>query len=238
MDRVRELIKEKLDEHGLDMAAVSKAIGKSHSYLQQYFARGVPAELKEAQRERLAPMLGLSPDELRLTPREVSGAAPFVHNEARPAPRRAEGSGALRIPEYDVRPQAGVDGEIGPMETNGDHAIHPIVAEWMIPGDYLRAFVSEPGALRIVRVAGDSMEPEYPAGERVAVDTSHTIPSPPGVYVLWDGFGLVLKRVEIILGAAPPSVRISSINPAYPPYERLLSEIRVQGRVIGKWTWR
>lgn len=72
----------------------------------------------------------------------------------------------MRIPEFDVRSAGGVDGEVGAMETNGQHAVHPVVAEWMIPADYLRAFASEPGAVRIVRVAGDSMEPEYPAGER------------------------------------------------------------------------
>jgi phage repressor protein C with HTH and peptisase S24 domain len=145
------------------------------------------------------------------------------------------GPEAVSVPELDVRPQAGDGGELPILDGNGHH---PVVATWSMPGDYLRAFATDPGAIRIVRVAGDSMEPEYPAGERVAVDTSHRIPSPPGVYVLWDGFGLVLKRVEILLGSDPPRVRISSINPAYPPYERLLGEVVVNGRVIGKWQWK
>lgn len=141
----------------------------------------------------------------------------------------------VTIPEFDVRPQAGGGAEMPALDGDGNHLV---VGTWSMPADYLRAFAAEPGAIRIIRVAGDSMEPEYPAGERVAVDTSHTIPSPPGVYVLWDGFGLVLKRVEILLGSDPPKIRLSSINPAYQPYERYLSEVVINGRVIGKWMWR
>lgn len=155
-------------------------------------------------------------------------------------PRTAAGRAAT-IPEYDVRPQAGhgADGDHSELVQNGGQFPgHPVVANWVIPTDYLRAYAPDPSAVRIVRVAGDSMEPEYPAGERVAVDTSHTIPSPPGVYVVFDGFGLVLKRIEVVLGSSPPVVRLMSINPAYSTYERPLADVRIQGRVIGRWMWK
>jgi SOS-response transcriptional repressor LexA len=49
---------------------------------------------------------------------------------------------------------------------------------------------------------------------------------------------LILKRLEIVLGSAPATVRLSSSNPAYPPYERPIEDLRVQGRVMGKWVWK
>ena len=65
-----------------------------------------------------------------------------------------------------------------------------------------------------------------------------TIPTPPGVYVLWDGYGLVLKRVEILQGTSPAMLRIKSINPVYAEYERPMDDVQINGRVVGKWAWK
>jgi len=139
------------------------------------------------------------------------------------------------INELDAEPQGG-NGAVLPDMDGPDR--HPVIAKWSMPEDFLRANTTAHGKLVIIRVSGDSMEPDYPAGERILVDTAHQIPSPPGVYVLWDGFGLVLKRVEILLGSDPPRVKIKSINPAYDTYERALDEVIINGRVVGKWVWK
>ena len=49
----------------------------------------------------------------------------------------------------------------------------------------------------------------------VMVDTNRTSPSPPGIFVLDDGVGLVAKRVDAIPNTAPRMLRLSSDNPAY-----------------------
>jgi len=139
------------------------------------------------------------------------------------------------VPELDVRASGGHGSVEIPLDGNGNHIV---LAEWTIPGDYLRANTPDVSAVRIIRVIGDSMEPEYPAGDRVLVDTSHRSPSPPGVYAVWDGFGLVLKRLESIIGSDPPRVRLSSANSAYPPYEISVESLVVQGRVLAKWVWK
>lgn len=82
------------------------------------------------------------------------------------------------------------------------------------------------------------MEPDYLSGDRVLVDLSRRMPTPPGVFVVWDGLGLVLKRLELVIGATPRKVRLSSVNPAYLPYEVPHEELHISGRVIGKWMWR
>lgn len=153
----------------------------------------------------------------------------------------AEGLGALPIarPASTLVSEVDVVASAGPGVADIDESTgHPVVATWQIPSDYLRSHTRSHAAVRVIRVAGDSMEPEYPSGDRVLVDTSHRAPSPPGVYILWDGFGLVLKRLEVLQGVEPPTVRISSSNPAYPPYERPAETLSINGRVVGKWMWK
>jgi phage repressor protein C with HTH and peptisase S24 domain len=68
------------------------------------------------------------------------------------------------------------------------------------------------------------------------VDTSQRVPVPPGLFVIWDGMGLVFKRVEHIPDSDPPKIIIKSVNPEYQNYERLAEEVNVVGRVV--WAGR
>jgi phage repressor protein C with HTH and peptisase S24 domain len=65
MDVVRKLILEKLAEKRLSMKDASLRLGKSHSYIQQFLKRGVPAQLDEDVRGPLAELLGVPEDQLR-----------------------------------------------------------------------------------------------------------------------------------------------------------------------------
>jgi phage repressor protein C with HTH and peptisase S24 domain len=89
----------------------------------------------------------------------------------------------------------------------------------------------------IVSVVGDSMAPTLNATDRVMVDTADRTPSPPGMFVVWDGLGLVVKRVEYIAHSAPAMLRLFSDNARYAPYECSLEDAHIRGRVIAKWQW-
>jgi phage repressor protein C with HTH and peptisase S24 domain len=142
----------------------------------------------------------------------------------------AESGGAMaKIDEVDVRAAAGA-GSINDVE--------PIVAEWMFPKNLVRSATNAPTErIRILTVVGDSMPETFQPFEKVMVDTTDLTPTPPGVFVVWDGLGLVVKRVEHVAFSEPPTVRIMSDNPKYAPYERVLDEAHIQGRVLGKWQW-
>ncbi len=88
----------------------------------------------------------------------------------------------------------------------------------------------------MVEVQGDSMEPTLRPGDHVIVDTANRAPSPPGIFVLWDGIGSVVKRVEHIHGSDPATYRIISDNPKHNPYERSAGEANIVGRVV--WVGR
>lgn len=136
--------------------------------------------------------------------------------------------------EVDVQSEAGFGAGDQPLDVDGKHVV---LARWQMPSDYFHTVNSAPENVKIIRVIGDSMEPDYFSGERIMVDTAHRIPSPPAVYVLFDGYGIVLKQLEII-SREPARVRVTSRNPNYAPYEANLDDININGRVIGKWTWK
>ena len=55
---------------------------------------------------------------------------------------------------------------------------------------------SRPEELRKITLGGDSMEPLASRGDRLLIDISERDPVPPGIFMVWDGRGLVTKRIE------------------------------------------
>ncbi|WP_406586421.1 helix-turn-helix transcriptional regulator [Asaia lannensis] len=235
LDQARLNLLKLIADNGTDLANVSQAIGRNPAYLQQFIKRGSPRSLGEPEREALGRRFGVSPDLFRGDTILQAPSAVPDRCEASVRPPMSRNAQSI-IPEYDIAAAAGCGAfPISDSAENGLDAVD----QWSIPRRYLAAFTERPDSLAVIRVAGDSMEPDYTAGERVLVDRSHVLPSPPGVYVLWDGLGLVLKRVEVIFGTQDPvMIRISSINPAYSSYDRALSEVHINGRVVGKWQWK
>lgn len=91
---------------------------------------------------------------------------------------------------------------------------------------------TSPKDLRIIFVRGDSMYPTLDNNDMVLVDISKRSPTPPGIFVLYDGIGLVVKRLEYIGDKNAPKMRIISDNKQYSPYERGAMDINVIGRVV------
>lgn len=89
-----------------------------------------------------------------------------------------------------------------------------------------------PSDLRMLYVRGDSMEPTLCHNDIILVDMTKKAPSPPGVFVLFDGFGLMAKRLEYAAEKTPPRIRVISDNAHYSVYERSLEETFIIGRVV------
>ena len=82
MADVRKLLMDAIRKKGLDMAKVSKAIGKNHAYVQQFVTLGKPKRLPEDVRHDLAKEVGISEDLLR-EPRPGNQSSTSV-SETRP----------------------------------------------------------------------------------------------------------------------------------------------------------
>jgi phage repressor protein C with HTH and peptisase S24 domain len=74
---------------------------------------------------------------------------------------------------------------------------------WLFPEAMVRHDRARPNELRMITVDGDSMDPLLSSGDRILIDTSQRVPVPPGIFVIWDGMGLVAKRVEHIPNSEP-----------------------------------
>jgi phage repressor protein C with HTH and peptisase S24 domain len=184
---------------------------------------------KEDQRLTL-PLMQKLAAALDCTVADIAGESPGKTGVPRAAKAdQDETASTARIDELDVRASAG-SGQI----VDGEGKI----AEWQLPRDLLHAATNSPvERIKIITVIGDSMQPTFNPTDKVMVDISDTRPSPPGIFVVWDGLGLVLKRVEFLPDSEPPTIRISSDNAKYQPYERAIEEAHIQGRVLGKWLW-
>ena len=81
-------------------------------------------------------------------------------------------------------------------------------------------------------VRSDELQHFLDCDDRILIDVSRQVPVPPGIFVIWDGMGLVTKRIEHVPHSEPPRVVIKSANPEYDSYERLVDEIRIVGRAV------
>lgn len=222
-DPVRETVRHLLHENGIAMREASLAMGRNASYLQQFLTRGSPATLRRSDRKALAGLLGCSAADL--WPAEP--VRPEVPAASRP-PSRA-GAPLAAVPEIEVAAAAG-DGTI----TGEDP---PEIARWSLPEAMLRhEGGAVPDNLRILRARGDSMEPLVGEGDRLIIDVSRRRPATGELAVLWDGLGLVVKRVEAVSGSDPAELRLLSANPAYAPYEVPAQDVHMVGKVV--WVLR
>lgn len=134
--------------------------------------------------------------------------------------------GTVAIPEYDIKLAAG-GGYIVDREEKK--------ASWRLPTQFIsHELRSGPQDLTVAEVTGDSMFPKLHHTDRIIINHADTNPTPPGVFAMWDGYGLVVKNVHRIHKSTPPKLLLVSENPIYPPYEVDAEDIVIVGRVVGR----
>ena len=220
LDPVRRRLLTLIAESGTNLRTASLAIDRNLTYLHQFITRGTPRILAEDDREALAEHLGCSPDLLRHDRGTRRAARPSPPPNPYAAPE-----GYSVVPEIDVRAAAGA----GAWNEESEE----VKEAWLFADPLIRhEFRAKPGDLRMITVDGDSMEPLLSSGDRIMIDVSRQAPSPPGIFVIWDGLGLVTKRIEHVPNSDPPRVVLKSLNPQYDSYERSADEIRIVGRAV------
>ena len=132
--------------------------------------------------------------------------------------------GYVAVPTLEVKPGMG-GGGYADEDLMGPPALFPdrLIAHELRgkPLDFLA-----------VEVEGQSMEPVLMSGDQVLIDRRKLNPSQPGVFSLWDGFGLVVKWVERVHDSDPPKLRVMSENKRFSEYEVLAEESQIIGRVV------
>lgn len=130
----------------------------------------------------------------------------------------------VMVPLVKARLSAGS----GSFETNGDSERHyAFRSEWIRSKGNAQAMV-------LMRVAGDSMEPEIKDKDVVLIDTSNMTPQPGRMFAVAVEDLVYLKKVD----AEPGKLILSSANPAYAALEIDARGDRSTGiRIIGRAVW-
>lgn len=163
----RERLARAAAARGLSLAALSAAIRRNPTYVQQYVARGSPRMLAESDRRTLAAMLDL--------PEQALGGPPSPEAE-------------FPLPRLDIQASAGPGAYADSDLVLGVDAVDARLA---------RALKLQPGRAGLITVRGDSMEPQLNEGDQLIVDTADQRPSRLGrVYVIRIEGALLVKRVR------------------------------------------
>lgn len=91
-----------------------------------------------------------------------------------------------------------------------------------------------PNDMVLMRVSGDSMEPDVLNGDVVLIDQSKIRIAPGQIYAVGFDESIYLKRIDSL----PGKVILKSANPAYPPVELdTRGDLSGHFRVIGRVLW-
>lgn len=200
-----------ITERREDYAGLSRMLGRNAAYIQQFIKRGVPRQLSEEDRRKLARYFDVEESLL---------GGPALRDEA-PA-------NLIAIPRFDIHVSAG-PGAFAEREQ--------AVAHLGFDQRFLKQLCNaRPSDLSIIKVRGDSMFPTLSDGDDIMVDRSEQGASlQDGIYVLRRDESLSVKRIAVHPGTR--RLTVSSDNPAYPTWPDLdPAEVDVIGRVV--WAGR
>lgn len=130
----------------------------------------------------------------------------------------------VAVRTLDVRAGAGGGGIVD------DHAFGP--PRFFEAGFVQRELRATAADLCVVEIEGQSMEPLLRNGDTVLVDMRKKNVSMEGIFVLFDGDGVVCKWVELVHGAETPTFKVISENQRFKPYEVDAQRCQILGRVV------
>lgn len=171
----------------------------------QRFLNG-QAELDDRRFALLVARVGVTADQI-------------IHGE------QAVGPDVVEVPIFDVQVAAGV----GRVPLDEAQAI----GSWPFPAEWVAASFGGNAELKLLRVAGDSQEPELRDGDMVMINTRNPQVR-EGMQVVRLDDALLIKRLQL-QGA---TVRLRSANPAYSDIIVERDQIESDGfAVIGRAVW-
>lgn len=118
-------------------------------------------------------------------------------------------------------------------DDNGDAA-----PQWHIPAEIIsKRTQATPDKIRVFTIEDNLMEPNFRRDEPVLVDLSQTTPSPPGTFIVSDGFGYMARNCEFLPNSTPPEIKLSASDTSFQPQTLKADDFRIIGRVIAKLQW-
>lgn len=215
------------------LSEFARASGVEESTMRQHIARDSVPKGAAALYIAKAKKTGATVEWLLYGKGKAPEGVEPTHRPVAERRRRAPDDESVVVYQVDTGSMAGMGRDDGEVHVAANDA----VGIYTFPSaGFRQIYGALPESVVIDEVRGDSMQGTLWPGQRVMVDLRDRKPSPPGIFMVWDGMGMVLKRVELVPGSDPPTIRLTSDNPKYATYERTVDEAQICGRVIGLWT--
>ena len=110
--------------------------------------------------------------------------------------------------------------------------------DWIMPAHVIgQRTNAPPEKIKIFQVNESRMEPHFKKGEHVVVDLTDKNPSPPGAFIISDGFGYMIRHCEFVPKSKPPRIKISAATTGFQPQTLDSSDFEIIGRAIAKLQW-
>ncbi len=168
MDSTRAYLKALVEtKKGVNLRTLSRQIKKNDAYLHQYIYRGTPKTLPENLRYHLAMLLGIHESELRETTQDIA---------------------ILDVLAWlDIDMSAGHGSISDDLAEAGD--------SWVFD----RQFFAANKPCRYICITDAVCEGGFSLYWKMAIwiDMNDTQPSPPGIFVLFDGVGLMTNQLSL-----------------------------------------
>jgi len=111
-------------------------------------------------------------------------------------------------------------------------------SQWIIPAQIVKQHTDTSSEhIKSFRVEDNMMAPEFNRDEHVLVDLSDRTPSPPGTFIISDGFGVMLRNCALIAQSDPLEIKITALKQSFQSQEQSFDEAQIIGRVIAKLQW-
>lgn len=228
-DDIRKLIVDKLKERKISLNAASNMIGMNSAYLYKFVHYNVPDRLNEMARKKLSALLGIGEEELTtdaelFEPPLITMAA-ALYDKLSETAKKLTTTDTVRIDIIDAAACCGSG-----LENFSENRIGSL----SIPLQEFKEITNvSPTNVKLIRAAGDSMEPTINDGDRVWVDTSNNFVSSDGIYLIRIASSIVIKRIQI----GPSGITVKSDNARYGDFP-LQDGCQIIGKVIYIWNGR
>ena len=223
-------IKQRIEQLGTTARAISIKVTGKGEFLRPILNEG--AQPRADNLAKLASALGVSVHWLLTGEHDHISSEEVASNIGGPTERDVLAASSLEnylgttpgaVPEVDAKAGAG-NGNVGEHEVvtlrRGESFVgHKVISEWVFPLSFLRHELRmQPNKILVLEVIGDSMSPTLESGDRVMVDTTYSRPTPDGIYVIEEGAGPMVKRLQLVRRTDPPEIRIISDNKNHESY--------------------
>lgn len=137
---------------------------------------------------------------------------------------------------YVLKPLGGAGREEGGLAEPA--AAAPGEEAWVMPASlFAHRTKAAPGNIRLFTVRDAAMAPDLAPGETVLVDMGDLVPSPPGMFLVSDGVGHIIRQCAAVPQESPPLVKLAALNPKFESYILPAARTGIAGRVIAKLQW-